>query len=130
VMAGPGAIVQSGATIVGPCVIGADCIIEADAVVCRSVLWDRCQVASQAMVDHCVLTQDTYVEASARLYDTVRTSGTGHGGWLERLRFWKQAQPLRAPCRVPPGVRALGSWNHSGVRAAHKDLVGIGQGQR
>lgn len=90
VMVGPRARLEAGAWVVGPCVVGADSLITTGAVVCRSVLWERCRVSPQSAVDRCVLTQDAYVELGARLLNRVHSSTAGHtAGWRTWLHPWK-----------------------------------------
>lgn len=72
VLLGPRVKVRAGATIVGPTTIGEGCEIAAGAVVSRSVLWNRCVVGAQALVDRCLLADDATIEPSSTLFNSVK----------------------------------------------------------
>ncbi len=72
VIVGPEAVIGDGATIVGPTAIGAGCQVGPGAVVSRSVLWDRCAVGADALVDRCLVADGTVVPEGAELYGALR----------------------------------------------------------
>jgi NDP-sugar pyrophosphorylase family protein len=63
VLVGPETTIASGATIIGPTVVGAQCTVSEGVVISRSAIWDRCSIGAYAVVDCCILTHDTTVEA-------------------------------------------------------------------
>jgi NDP-sugar pyrophosphorylase family protein len=62
VWVGPECVVQSNAIIVGPTSLGRRCHIGREAVISCSILWERCRVGVRSVLDHCVLTDDSYVD--------------------------------------------------------------------
>jgi NDP-sugar pyrophosphorylase family protein len=72
VIVGPEAAVGEGATVVGPAAIGAGCQVGPGAVVSRSVLWDRCAVGADAMVDRCLVADGAVVPERVELYGAFR----------------------------------------------------------
>jgi NDP-sugar pyrophosphorylase family protein len=72
VLIGPDSRIMAGATLVGPVVLGTACTVSGDALVSRTVAWNGCQVGGKAVVDGCVLADDTTVEANAHLTDQVQ----------------------------------------------------------
>lgn len=79
VLIGPGTHVARGAVLIGPTVLGESCRIGPRAMVCRSVVWDHCDVGSGALVDRCVVVSGVRVPPSSRhqamLVDEEATSG-------------------------------------------------------
>ncbi len=75
VMLGPGSRIERGAAVIGPTVIGRDCVVQRDCVLQRSILWDECVVGAAARIDRCVLVSGSHIEPG------VSESGTiCHGG--------------------------------------------------
>jgi NDP-sugar pyrophosphorylase family protein len=74
VLIGPGTTIAPDAAVIGPTTIGRACVVEREAVVCRSVLWDRCHVGQRATVDHHVLGEGVHVRAGANLFHTAWVS--------------------------------------------------------
>jgi NDP-sugar pyrophosphorylase family protein len=72
VLVGPDAQVMSGSLVVGPSTIGAECRIEAGAAVSRSVLWKRCVIGADAVVDDCLLADDAVVEPGGQLFGVLK----------------------------------------------------------
>lgn len=72
VVLGPRVRIMRGATIVGPTTIGEGCEVAPDAVLSRSVLWNRCLVGRQAVVDRCLLADDATIEPSSVLFNSVK----------------------------------------------------------
>jgi mannose-1-phosphate guanylyltransferase/phosphomannomutase len=72
VVVGPGAQVMAGALVVGPSTIGAECRIGARAAVSRSVLWKRCVIGADAVVDDCLLADNAVVEPSGQLFGVLK----------------------------------------------------------
>jgi mannose-1-phosphate guanylyltransferase len=69
-----GPLVQVGAraAVVGPASLGPETTIAARALVSRTVTWDRCTVGEGAVLDRCVLADDTVVEPRARLSHVIK----------------------------------------------------------
>jgi mannose-1-phosphate guanylyltransferase len=117
VLISPGAVVERGAIIVGPASIGRDCHVFSGAVVSRSVLWERCAVGVQAMVDQSLLIQGTQIKAGAWLFGGETITPHRHG--LPLLSRWlpKPAGPggsLRQPATVASRVRPTWAGNPAG----------------
>jgi len=93
VLIGPHSAIAPDSTIVGPTTIGAECVIESAAVICRSVLWDRCRVGPGASIDHYVLGENVQIEEGARLFHTEWASESSRPCYLPR-----------PPCPRPPVV--------------------------
>jgi mannose-1-phosphate guanylyltransferase len=89
VLAGSGTLIEDGARITGPAVLGARCTIAANAEVSGSVLWD-----------------DVTVEQGARVLDSVVASGAsiGSGASIEGAVIGHGAR-VTARTHVPPGTR-------------------------
>lgn len=113
VLVGPFAEVSEGTTIVGPTIIGVGSCIEARAVVCRSVILDRCLVGQRSVVDQCAIMHEATVEPDKRLYHVIhhvnhvehRRNG---GSLLQRLLPKRQGtKGKRSP--IPSGVGLIGS---------------------
>ena len=105
VVFGPGVKVMARATIVGPTSIGAGTTIGSGALVSRSVLWARCNVGAEAVVDRGLLAEGAVVEPGARIFNAVRVSppqGRTRPGWLRRF----VRQPAAVPRRVSGGLPA------------------------
>jgi NDP-sugar pyrophosphorylase family protein len=91
VLIGPGAVVGKDVTIVGPTSIGAHCEIEAGAVICRSVIWDRCRVGRRSYLDRCMLTNQTRVASGVKLVNAIHVSS-----WHRPFSFLRHlARPWR-----------------------------------
>lgn len=104
VLVGPRSYVAAGARLVGPCVIGADCVIESGAIVSQSIAWRRCHVGIDAVVDQCILSDDTTVAAGevlSGLPEPVRTAG-------------ERPAPIRAPAQPTRAARNAGALNGAG----------------
>ena len=83
VLIGPSVRIEAGATIVGPTAIGADTVVSRDALVSRSVLWQRCRVGRQGLVDNCVLADEAVVTPRQTLLETVRVRRWhDHRSWV------------------------------------------------
>jgi NDP-sugar pyrophosphorylase family protein len=72
VLVGPDVTIRAGATVVGPATIGASSIIDEGALVSRSVAWNRCGVGAGAVVDRCLLADESVVERNASVFRTLR----------------------------------------------------------
>ncbi len=71
VLVGPSTTIASSAIVVGPTSIGTDCSVGPGALVCRSVVWDGCEIGRNATVDRSILKNRARVEEGARAYDVV-----------------------------------------------------------
>ncbi|MGE3182521.1 MAG: sugar phosphate nucleotidyltransferase [Phycisphaerae bacterium] len=67
VLIGPNTVIDEAVTIVGPTTIGADCRVESTAVICASVLWDRCRAGRRSVIDHALVIDDGQVPAGTRV---------------------------------------------------------------
>ena len=86
VVVAPGCAIGPGATIIGPTTVGAGCNIEARTIISRSAIWDHCTIGTGAVVDRCILTDGTCIEAEIVVRNTV--AGPRHRlgcGILDRL---------------------------------------------
>lgn len=72
VLVGPGVSVEPGATLVGPVTLGQGTVIGEGAVVSRSVVWDGCEVATEAFVDRSMLGTGARVSPGAQVISTVQ----------------------------------------------------------
>lgn len=69
VLLGAGTEIGTGVTLVGPTIVGKDCKIEAGAVVGRTCVWDECRVESGVVLDRCIVGTGATVS---------RRAGSGH----------------------------------------------------
>lgn len=72
VLVGPGAIIERDTSLVGPSIIGAQSRVARGALVSRSVVWSRCDVGEDAVVDRCLLGDDTQVVAGSNLVSMLK----------------------------------------------------------
>lgn len=94
---GPGVSVHSGATLVGPLSLGPKTSVGRGAVVSRSVVWSRCFVGDEALVDRCMLADGARIEPRQPVFATVRTDeNRGREGRGPVRAFW---EPLVAVLR-------------------------------
>jgi NDP-sugar pyrophosphorylase family protein len=77
VLAGAECHVMAGATVIGPASIGVRTIIRAGAVVSRSVVWDRCTIGEDALVDQSVVVHDVQLREGSRLVEAIGTARSG-----------------------------------------------------
>ena len=89
VLVGPGAIVEADTTLVGPSIVGAHTRVGRGALVSRSVVWSRCDIGQQAVVDRCLLGDDTRVAAGSNLVSMLKVESeraapqpVSSGDWL------------------------------------------------
>lgn len=82
----PSAIVEPGADLRGPLMIGPDCRIGADAVVRESVLWDGVRIGADAVVERAVVASGASIRDGARLVGGVVPAG-GDLAAGEAIRF-------------------------------------------
>jgi len=81
-----GCVIAADAVVVGPTTIGEGCVIGEKAVVSRSSLWQACQVGADAIVDRCVLTNHSIVQAQQRMNSAVCLPGGRQSpSWWRRL---------------------------------------------
>jgi mannose-1-phosphate guanylyltransferase len=59
---GPRAVVEKGATIIGPTMIGRNCVVGEEAVISRSAVWNQATIGNRAVVDRCILANGANVE--------------------------------------------------------------------
>jgi NDP-sugar pyrophosphorylase family protein len=88
VIVGAQANVASGSTIVGPAVVGERTNVAPGAVISRSTTWKDCYVGEGAVVDQCILADETLVAPEAAVFRSVMTDGGARG---------MQPRPLRVP---------------------------------
>jgi NDP-sugar pyrophosphorylase family protein len=72
VLVGPGAQVAAGAVIVGPSSIGRDAIIESGALISRSAVWRRCVIQDNAVIDRCIVGDDAVVANGTEAFWQIR----------------------------------------------------------
>jgi len=94
IVLGPNVTVESGAVLVGPLVVGAGGTVGERALVARSVTWSRCVMGAGAVVDTCILTDETTVERGDKVFGAIMTPAH-RGGVLGRLRDWREARRPR-----------------------------------
>lgn len=75
VQVGAGSEISDGVTLVGPVCIGSDVRIHDGAVICRSVLWDSCEVGAEAHLDRCLVAQGAVIRRGARAVGAVLAPG-------------------------------------------------------
>jgi NDP-sugar pyrophosphorylase family protein len=107
ILLGPGVRVERGAVIVGPTTVGPQTTVGEGVVLSRSVTWSRCQIGRGAVVDRCLLGDETHVPPETTLIGALRVPGRRAAGppadWLGELgrdRELKPAFPLAVPDRV------------------------------
>ena len=71
VLVGPGARIQSEAVLVGPTSIGREATIGRGVLVSRSAVWRRCALNNRAIVDRCLLADDTVIAAGQEAFRAV-----------------------------------------------------------
>ena len=97
VLLGPEASVHAGATLVGPVSIGPGTSVGRGAVVSRSVVWSRCAIGDEALVDRCMLADAVRVEPRQALFAAVRADEQrGRGARRAGRALW---EPLAAVLR-------------------------------
>jgi NDP-sugar pyrophosphorylase family protein len=72
----PSSIVQPGAALHGPVVIGSNCVVHEGAVVRDSILWDDVTIEADAVVEHSILSTGARVASGCRLRDGVIAPGS------------------------------------------------------
>lgn len=82
VVIGPHCEIGSQAVVVGPAVMGSECKLDRNATVSRSILWDRCAIGSDSLVDQCILADEAAVAPgesahAAMLVTSERDSSAG-----------------------------------------------------
>ncbi len=93
VLVGPDARILSGAVVVGPTSIGREASIGEGVLVSRSAVWRRCEVDEAAVIDRCILADDTIVPAGTQAFRQVHADQAEHAG--EPVR--RSPQPVEAP---------------------------------
>ncbi|MBI4581893.1 MAG: NDP-sugar synthase [Planctomycetes bacterium] len=77
----PDCVVGAEALIVGPTTVGAGSTLGPRTVVSRSIIWSGCQIGSNAILDDCVLTDGTRIDAGTVVRGTVCANlGNGRPG--------------------------------------------------
>jgi NDP-sugar pyrophosphorylase family protein len=71
VLVGAGARIMSGAVIVGPTSIGVEATVGGGVLVSRSAIWRRSLLCEQAVVDRCILADDTVIESHRQAFRAV-----------------------------------------------------------
>jgi NDP-sugar pyrophosphorylase family protein len=99
VVIGAGARIHAGATIVGPASIGAGTVVESGATISRSVTWNNCHVGSGAVVDQCLLADDSVVEADSHVTAAVRVSQPERRPWVSQWFAPRKAAPAQGLVR-------------------------------
>ncbi len=82
-MIGPRARIARGVTLVGPCVLGPGVHLRERSVVCRSVLWECCDIGRHAMVDRSVVTRGAWLADGQEVFNSV-CSSPAHRSSLRR----------------------------------------------
>ncbi|MDQ6932013.1 MAG: NDP-sugar synthase [Candidatus Eremiobacteraeota bacterium] len=75
---GKGAVLDEGATVIGPSVIGDAVHVGRGATVERSILWDGTEVGPRARVSDSITGVNYYVGAESNLRDAIVANGEGH----------------------------------------------------
>ena len=102
VLVGPEVVVEAGAILVGPTSVGLGSRVCSGALVSRSVIWSDCVVGREAVVDRCLLGDNTRVEARAALVGSLKVdefmspSVAFEGDWLSDLKLGP-AREIRTP---------------------------------
>ncbi len=83
--------IGAGALIVGPTAIGRDSSIGEDSVVSRTIVWDRCTIATRALVDHSIITDGANVDVGGTMRNTVCFArARKRPALLRRLVSWRR----------------------------------------
>jgi mannose-1-phosphate guanylyltransferase len=75
VVLGDGVVLERGASVAGPSVVGPGVRIGAGATVDASVVWEGASVGPQAIIGHSIVGGDTYVGRGAHVFDAVIADG-------------------------------------------------------
>jgi NDP-sugar pyrophosphorylase family protein len=109
---------EPGVLITGPTIIGDHCHISRGAVISRSVIWSRCDVGAEAILDHCILTDRASVEQKNSLRHLVISPGHRVRGVLfDKLCGFLRSGVNRTPTRKPVVVVR--------TKAAHSGLTSV-----
>jgi mannose-1-phosphate guanylyltransferase len=71
VIVGAGSVIRDGARVEGPVAIGRDCLVEESATITESTLWNRVRVGRGARVEGSILATGADVGAGAQLHEAV-----------------------------------------------------------
>lgn len=117
-----GCTLEGGALVVGPATIGTGSTLAAGAVVTRSVLWSRCCVEADAVVDHCIMTDSARVAAGKHLCSAVIVPEATENVVERWLSAWwpprRRPEQARARRRLTPSDRET---ERIGPRPGRKD---------
>lgn len=110
---GPGSIVEPGAYIKGPCIIGADCEIRQGAYIRGHVIvGDRCVVGHATEVKHSIFLNDAHAGHFAYVGDSILGNRVNLGAGVKcaNLRLDKKNVPISfGDKRLDTGLRKLGA---------------------
>jgi len=74
VIIGPNCVIENEVIISGPTTIGDNCIVCRRGVISRSSLWSYCTIGPEALVDDCILTNDSVIDGGLVVRETVCAS--------------------------------------------------------
>ncbi len=115
VMIGPVTRVGANATIVGPATLGAGCVIEERAIVCRSVVWDRCLLGKGSTVHKCILANEAAVACDSSMTGIVHVCDRHLSvPMVQRLLPWRRRSRMQNPKPVPADIRSGGQGDDEG----------------
>ncbi len=79
VQIGAGSVIGRGVTIVGPTTVGAGCRIGVEAVICRSAIWDACDIDDGTVLDSCIMTHGSETVSGSSCRYVVFTGDSRRG---------------------------------------------------
>lgn len=70
---GPRSEVDDAAILVGPLVLGNDCRVMGRTTLCRTVVWNECQLGNDLLLDNCIVTSNVALNDTGRYYGSLLT---------------------------------------------------------
>jgi NDP-sugar pyrophosphorylase family protein len=110
---GEGTVVEPGAYIHGPCVIGRDCVVRHGAYIRGYVLTgDRCVIGHDSELKQAILFDDAHAAHFAYVGDSILGNGVNLGAGTKCANFKLDGSPVNLHIkgeRVPTQMRKLGA---------------------
>lgn len=70
----PGCVIEAEAVVVGPTTIGESSVVHRRAVISRSTVWSHCRIGQDAILDRCLLADNSVVDGGLVIRDAVCAS--------------------------------------------------------
>jgi len=75
VFVGPRCVIQEHALVLGPVSLDAECVVGRRAIVSHSFVWQKSHIGAGAIVDRCIVTNDSPVEPNLVMRSTIWSRG-------------------------------------------------------